>query len=97
MPHYTLESKTYTLTEDVNTNGYIYVPEGVTATIDLAGHTIDRGLTSAITKGMVIWVAGSLTVTDSGTGGKHRLAATLPFLSKQYVFFAVQIKTLYER
>ena len=68
--YYTLESKTYTLTEDVNTAGYIYVPEGVTATIDLAGHTIDRGLTSAITNGMVIRVAGSLTVTDSGTGGK---------------------------
>ena len=68
--YYTLESKTYTLTEDVNTAGYIYVPEGVTATIDLAGHTIDRGLTSAVENGMVIWVAGSLTVTDSGTGGK---------------------------
>ncbi|MBR4829653.1 MAG: InlB B-repeat-containing protein, partial [Muribaculaceae bacterium] len=68
--YYTLESKTYTLTADVNTNGYIYVPEGVTATIDLNGHTIDRGLTSAVTNGMVIRVAGSLTVTDSGTGGK---------------------------
>ena len=67
--YYTLESKTYTLTEDVNTAGYIYVPEGVTAAIDLAGHTIDRGLTSAITNGMVIRVEGSLTVTDSGTGG----------------------------
>ena len=67
--YYTLESKTYTLTEDVNTAGYIYVPEDVTATINLAGYTIDRGLTSAITNGMVIWVAGSLTVTDSGTGG----------------------------
>ena len=67
--YYTLESKTYTLTEDFNTNGYIYVPKGVTAAIDLAGHTIDRGLTSAITNGIVIRVAGSLTVTDSGTGG----------------------------
>ena len=68
---YTLvNGNTYTLTEDVNTAGYIYVPEGVTATIDLNGHTIDRGLTNAITNGMVIWVAGSLTVTDSGTGGK---------------------------
>ena len=67
---YTLSSQTYTLTDDENTAGYIYVPEGVTATIDLNGHTIDRGLTSAITNGMVIWVAGSLTVTDGGTGGK---------------------------
>ena len=67
--YYTLESQTYTLTEDVNTAGYIYVPEGVTATIDLAGHTIDRGLTSTVANGYVIKVAGTLTLTDSGTGG----------------------------
>ena len=68
---YTLvNGNTYTLTDDINTAGYIYVPEGVTATIDLNGHTIDRGLTSAVANGYVIWVAGSLTVTDSGTGGK---------------------------
>ena len=68
---YTLvNGNTYTLTDDVNTAGYIYVPEGVTATIDLAGHTIDRGLTSADNNGSVIIVAGTLTITDSGTGGK---------------------------
>ena len=67
--YYTLESQTYTLTADVNTAGYIYVPAGVTATIDLAGHTIDRGLTSAVANGYVIKVAGTLTLTDSGTGG----------------------------
>ena len=67
---YTLTSQTYTLTDDVNTAGYIYVPEGVTATIDLNGHTIDRGLTSADNNGSVIIVAGTLTVTDSSTGGK---------------------------
>ena len=66
---YTLTSQTYTLTADVNTDGYIYVPTGVTATIDLAGHTIDRGLTSAVANGYVIKVAGTLTLTDSGTGG----------------------------
>ena len=68
--YYTLESKTYTLTDDVNTAGYIYVPEGVTATIDLNGHTIDRGLTSADNNGSVIIVKGTLTMKDSGTGGK---------------------------
>ena len=68
---YTLvNGNTYTLTYDVNTAGYIYVPEGVTATIDLAGHTIDRGLTSADNNGTVIIVAGTLTITDSGTDGK---------------------------
>ena len=68
--HYTLESKTYTLADDINTAGYIYIPAGVTATIDLSGHTIDRGLTSADNNGSVIIVAGTLTITDSGTGGK---------------------------
>ena len=67
---YTLTSQTYTLTDDVNTAGYIYVPSSVTATIDLAGHTIDRGLTSADNNGTVIIVAGTLTITDSGTDGK---------------------------
>ena len=68
---YTLvNGNTYTLTGNINTDGYIYVPEGVTATIDLAGHTIDRGLTSADNNGTVIIVAGTLTITDSGTDGK---------------------------
>lgn len=67
---YTLTSQTYTLTDDVNTAGYIYVPEGVTATIDLNGHTIDRGLTSADNNGSVIIVKGMLTIKDSGTDGK---------------------------
>lgn len=69
---YTLTSQTYTLTDDVNTAGYIYIPAGVTATIDLAGHTIDRGLTSAVEDAYVIKVAGTLTLTDSGTGGTVR-------------------------
>ena len=67
---YTLTSQTYTLTDDVNTAGYIYVPADVTATIDLAGYTIDRGLTSEMTNGSVIIVEGTLTITDSSTGGK---------------------------
>lgn len=67
--HYTLQSKTYTLTDNVNTSGYIYVPAGVTATIDLNGYTIDRKLTSAVHNGMVIKVAGNLTIKDNGTEG----------------------------
>ena len=67
---YTLvNGNTYTLTGNINTDGYIYVPAGVTATIDLAGHTIDRGLTNAVENGYVIYVEGTLTLTDSGTGG----------------------------
>ena len=68
---YTLiNGNTYTLTGNVNTGGYIYVPAGVTATIDLAGYTIDRGLTSEMTNGSVIIVEGTLTITDASTGGK---------------------------
>ena len=67
--HYNLQSKTYTLTDNVNTSGYIYVPAGVTATIDLNGYTIDRKLTSAVHNGMVIKVAGNLTIKDNGTEG----------------------------
>ena len=67
---YTLvNGNTYTLTGNINTAGFIYVPAGVTATIDLAGHTIDRGLTNAVENGYVIYVEGTLTLTDSGTGG----------------------------
>ena len=68
---YTLvNGNTYTLTGNINTVGYIYVPAGVTATIDLNGHAIDRGLTSEMTNGSVIIVEGTLTITDASTGGK---------------------------
>ena len=69
--YYTLESKTYTLSNDIATSGYLLIPEGVSATIDLKGHTIDRGLTTKINGGMVIKIAenASLTIKDGGTGG----------------------------
>ena len=58
---YTLiNGNTYTLTGNVNTGGYIYVPAGVTATIDLSGHTIDRGMKRDDTNGSVRIVAGTL-------------------------------------
>ena len=44
---------------------------GVDLTLDLAGHTIDRKLTTAAIDGNVLTVsAGSLTLTNSGSGGK---------------------------
>ena len=63
---YALESKTYTLTDDVNTSSYIHVPDGVTAEIDLNGHTIDRGLTEFVGDGHVIQIdeGGELLITD---------------------------------
>ena len=47
------------------------VPAGVKITIDLNGHTIDRGLANAAAKegGNVITVKGSLTIEDSKGGG----------------------------
>ena len=46
------------------------VPAGVTVTLDLNGHTIDRGLAgSQEVYDRVLIVKGNLTVTDSGTSG----------------------------
>ncbi|MEE3468161.1 MAG: InlB B-repeat-containing protein [Eubacterium sp.] len=69
---YTLESKTYTLTEDVATSGRIVVPSGVTATVDLAGHKVDRGLTNYVDGGGVFGVEEGATLTVKNgtvTGG----------------------------
>ena len=48
----------------------LIVPEGKTVTLDLNGHTIDRGLTKTEAKenGNVITVKGGLTLTDSSSG-----------------------------
>ena len=61
------EHGTYTLTADITTSSYIHVPAGVTATIDLNGHTIDRGLTKFVGDGHVIQIdeGGTLTIKDT--------------------------------
>ncbi len=71
---YTLESKTYTLTEDIYTLGRIYVPNGVNAVIDLNGFTIDRGLNQFKEGGGVVGVAAgaSLTVKNGTIKGGAR-------------------------
>ena len=51
-------------------NGYLLVPEGVTVTLDLAGHAVDRAMGDIkgdFEKGVVIWVENnaSLTIQDS--------------------------------
>ncbi|MBQ9458632.1 MAG: hypothetical protein IJU66_01715 [Oscillospiraceae bacterium] len=48
--------------------GCIEVGEGRFVTLDLAGCTIDRALTTATDNGCVITVNGSLTLTDSSDG-----------------------------
>ncbi len=56
---------------DKSSSSYLSVPENTTVTLDLNGHTIDRGLAnaSAIENGYVITVRGNLTVKDSSTAG----------------------------
>lgn len=58
--------------------GGLYVPEGITAMLDLAGHTLDRALDNPADDGYVIKVDGTLTIKDSSaaqtgtiTGGKN--------------------------
>ena len=50
---------------------YLLVPSGVTATLDLNGHTIDRNLSSSgcSYEGSAIRVKGTLTLNDSQGGG----------------------------
>lgn len=51
-------------------DSYLLVPSGVTATLDLNGHTINRNLTSyGWEEGSAIRVEGSLTINDSQGGG----------------------------
>ena len=75
-------SGTVTLTRDVvcdnQAYGPIVVPDGVTVTIDLNGHTINRNLSDYVDNGLVIDVYGNLTVKDGSsektgtiTGGKN--------------------------
>lgn len=45
------------------------VPSGKSVTLDLNGHTIDRNRSTAEANGYVIGNAGTLIITDSGTGG----------------------------
>ena len=68
----TLTNTTYELADDAVLDGYICVPSGVEAIIDLNGYMIDRGLADKdpIDDGFVIKVDGKLTVKDSKGGGK---------------------------
>ena len=64
---------TLSLTEDLlgsTGSEMLYVPKGVSATLDLAGHKIDGTKTAAADEyGVIILVEGSLTITDTASGG----------------------------
>ena len=64
---------TITLPDDVTAKAddvALEIPTDKAITLDLAGHTLSRGLNDAEENGNVITVNGSLTIEDSGTGGK---------------------------
>ena len=52
---------------DKTSSSYLSVPSGVTVTLDLNGHTIDRALTATTSYGYVINLAGTLTINDSSS------------------------------
>ncbi|MBQ6347745.1 MAG: InlB B-repeat-containing protein, partial [Clostridia bacterium] len=81
------EGWTITLEEDITcanqSEGPLVVPKGVTSTLDLNGHTVDRALAEkdAVEGGNVISVRGTLTVNDSSadrtgkiTGGNNTIS-----------------------
>ena len=69
-PHYSLVSgNTYTLQEDINLEGYLLISSGITVTIDLNGHTLNRNLDTPTANGYVISNSGILTIQDSSVGG----------------------------
>lgn len=67
---YTLESMTYQLTADVTLDGYIYISSGVSAVIDLSGHTVNGGAASMRD---FIRNYGTLTITDSSGDDSGKL------------------------
>ena len=65
---------------DNNDSGLI-IPSGVTVTLDLNGHILDRGLTAAVavSDGFVIKSEGTLTIQDSAPNTVHNDSyASLP-------------------
>ena len=64
-----------TLTDDITSTAPLTIGNGVTVTVDLNNHTLDRNLTSGVNNGCVIKVesGGSLTLTNGTvTGGFNK-------------------------
>lgn len=67
--------------DDAYWDDALVVPSGVTVTLDLNGHVVDRGYGAYADKdstwdGSVIKVSGTLTVTDSSSAAAHDTAVT---------------------
>lgn len=70
-----LTNGTVKLLSDVTISSPLNIVSGKTVTLDLNGHTIDRGLAngSAVANGNVITVKGNLTITDSNENRNGKL------------------------
>ena len=62
---YTPGSGEYQLNGDISLEGYLYIRPEADVTIDLNGHTIDRGLSGSATTDYFIKNEGTLTISDS--------------------------------
>ena len=60
------------LVADISLSSYVEIPGNKNVTLDLNGHTLNRGLTESDADGHVIYVKtdGKLTLKDSGSNGK---------------------------
>ena len=68
------DNGTVTLTKDITAGGGnigLEIPAGKALTLDLAGHTLDRGLKAAKNDGYVLRVSGSLTVAGGEICGNQ--------------------------
>ncbi|MBO4898049.1 MAG: InlB B-repeat-containing protein [Clostridia bacterium] len=62
--------------DDPSDYNMLSVPKKKTATLDLNGHVINRGLTEAADWGSVFSISGSLTIKDSNPTAEHEPAIT---------------------
>ena len=68
------EGGAITLTNDVTAtaeDGFLFVPNDTTVTLDLNGFTIDRHLSEATDYGIVLWVNGTLILEDNSPDTTH--------------------------
>ena len=70
---YVLESGTYTLAQDVNIDGYLYVGQFKNVIIDLNGYTLQQTGTAENSRVINIYGYGSLTLRDSSSNNSGRI------------------------
>ncbi len=68
---YELTSGAYTLDDNYAAQGYVYVPSGVTVTINLNNKKLSRSLAAYDSAGYVIYNEGTLTLTNGTVSGGY--------------------------